>query len=94
MNFGIIGGLLTHDMLWAKKNRFKALQGGIKAGIIIGISSMTIGFASFLGVESIEETLMGGKSLLKILILSTGWVGFALGGLTKYLLSHESVKTR
>lgn len=89
MNFGIIAGLLAHDMLWANKNIIKPLQGGIKAGMIIGIATMIIGFAASLGVESIDEIISKEKILFKILIGSTGWVGFTLGGLNKHLISKN-----
>lgn len=90
INFGIVAGFLTFDILWAKKNKIKSLQGSIKAGLIVGITVFIIGFDSFLGVESIGESIVDGKLLLKLLVLSTGYVGFTLGGLTKYLLFEES----
>lgn len=90
INFGIVAGFLTFDILWAKKNKIKSLQGSIKAGLIVGITVFITGFDSFLGIESIDESIVNGKILLKLLVLSTGYVGFTLGGLTKYLLFEES----
>lgn len=90
INFGIVAGFLTFDILWTKKKKIKSLQGSIKAGLIVGITVFIIGFDSFFGVESIDESIVNGKLLLKLLVLSTGYVGFTLGGLTKYLLFEES----
>ena len=89
MNFGIISALLTFEQLWAKQNNIESLQRGIKVGLIIGVSVMILSFASSLGVESIDETITQGKMLFKLLVFSTGWVGFTLGGLKKYLLFEK-----
>ena len=85
MNFGLIAGILTYDALWATENKTSALtKGSIKSGLIIGIATMIIGFSAFLGVESICGTNSTEKHMLKLLILSTGWVGVVIGGLIKY----------
>jgi hypothetical protein len=87
MNFGLIAGILTYDWLWATENKMSALaKGSVKAGLIIGMATLIIGFSAFLGVDVICETNSTEKHLLKLLILSTGWVGVMIGGLKKYIV--------
>ena len=89
MNFGILAGILSYDLLWATKNKISALaKGNIKASLIIGMATMIIGLSAFLGVDSIHGINSTEKHMLIFLILSTGWVGVAIGGLIEYLLAE------
>jgi hypothetical protein len=93
MNFGLIAGILTHDALWATKNKNSALtKGSIKAGLIVGMATMIIGFSAFFGIDVICETNSAEKHMLKLLILATGWVGVVIGGLKKYLVVEPPKK--
>jgi len=89
-NFGLLAGLMAYDIIRnIKKNKGISTQRNPKESLLNGISVGVIVFIASFGVQALGDFPPDEIFKLKFLVLSTGFVGFGLGNLYKYLPANK-----
>jgi len=89
-NFGLLAGLAAYDIIYRIKNsKGVSAKRNPKEALFSGLTVAVIYIAASFGVQAAGNFLSDDMFRLGLLVFSTGFVGFGLGNLYKYLPANK-----